>query len=146
MIDTTGLIINSFDDFNKIMSDVKPRSVSFFRGEERSDWELKPKIGRIITREPPKINFSLPVTVFGEKEAFTQFKEYASPFLKSPPNNEWDWLAVAQQHGLPTRLLDWTTNPLIALFFALPNSVDESWLKHERINTPDYNGSAAFYR
>jgi hypothetical protein len=47
------------------------------------------------------------------------FKRRARPFLDPLPGNDFEWMFVAQHHGVPTRLLDWTTNALVALYFAV---------------------------
>lgn len=78
-----------------------------FRGHENVRFPLKPSIARIKPKEG-----TIP-----SMEA-TMLEEFERRYLNSP-SNKWDLLALAQHHGLPTRLLDWTQNPLVAMFFAV---------------------------
>jgi len=103
--------VNSITEFIKVIEENCKSEYFLFRGQ-REDWELSPKIARII----PKGSTSL---LEAESKMLDDFKRTARPFLGIVPKNDWEWLALAQHHGMATRLLDWTTNPLAALWFAV---------------------------
>jgi hypothetical protein len=98
----------------KIYPHVKGKSNHLFRGHRRSDWALKPAIAR---------NGS---SVQLEAEMLEDFKRRARPYVElSSSLSDTDWLAIAQHHGMPTRLLDWSGSALAALWFAVKDpSVD----------------------
>jgi hypothetical protein len=82
------------------------RSNFAYRGVADSTWGLETSIQRIGTQ--PSII---------EKHLMRNFKRYSSADILAENYNIWDWIALGQHHGLPTRLLDWTFSPNVALHF-----------------------------
>lgn len=85
------------------------------RGVSDSRYQLIPSLGRIETLR------QLPEESQREQELalLESFRKLALPYFESPPVGQWELLAHAQHHGLPTRILDWSMNPLMALYFSV---------------------------
>ena len=108
--------IDSIQDYVALVDEAKAdeetkgnESDFLFRGQPQN-WALRPKLARLTLKGEVK-NI--------EKLILDKFRRASLPLSEFRPEDEWDLIALAQHHGLPTRLLDWTNSALAALWFAV---------------------------
>ncbi len=106
-----------------------------FRGHYKAEWPLQPSLERILSRQP--------VDLAIENRIIAEFKRHAHQYLAATeiPQDLFEWLALMQHHGSPTRLLDWSRSPYISAFIAFENppqkeegdvaiwAIDSQWLQ-----------------
>jgi hypothetical protein len=104
--------IKCFEDLHSWIESHSGKT-TIYRGVKDLSFLLVPSIGRYNKK------LDAAAALKKEKYMLTLFKQQALPYLAHADRGPWEWMAIAQHHGMPTRLLDWTRNPLVAAFFAV---------------------------
>ena len=128
--------IKSLDQFASLIESLNSnkKDVFFYRGCGNHKYELLPSLYRHKEKKTIQEVIKL------EQKILDRFKHRSIPYLSQPVLNEADWqyLFLMQHYGVPTRLLDWSENPYIALFFALT-------LADYNYNKKKYKSDASFW-
>jgi len=106
--------------FSIFHSLLEPGKIFWFRGHSSTEYTLAPSALRFDSEEKRSRALRL----------ITEMKRFLGMKLPRPPavDDHLGWMQVAQHYGLPTRLLDWTQNAAVALFFACCSAPDNDGL------------------
>jgi hypothetical protein len=108
----------SFGEYIALLEEYQSKSggVLWFRGTGKARHPLLPTLYRHKRHRTAAALGDL------ERQLIVRFRQRSIPFLTSSLADDWDMLFFMQHYGVPTRLLDWTENPFMGLYFAVMSS------------------------
>jgi hypothetical protein len=133
---------SSWEDFLAWLNEIE--GPWCFRGQRDSRWLLETSLDRAVKKEFSSATGSGYSRLDREpeiRELLFRFQQQAHQYISDPPPDDdlSSWFAIMQHHGVPTRFLDWTKSPYVALYFALEEeppvdgcalwAIDLEWLE-----------------
>lgn len=112
-VESAEIRIESLDKLLREAKKLPDKDKWIFRGVSNRDYGLVPTVGRVrqgLDKEE--------ISRGEEKALLRSFRDKVRPHVEITIENDLEWLALGQHHGLPTRLLDWTRSALVAAYFA----------------------------
>lgn len=119
--------VDSFEEYLRIVKEELSDKV-YYRGQSKSvddGYNLTPSVGRFSHLH----SIGLARLEDLEREVLETFRNHLITYVSHRPTSDWELLSLAQHHGLPTRFIDWTTNPLVALYFSLREKQEANSVK-----------------
>jgi FRG domain len=101
-----------------------------FRGQRESRWPLRTSLDRAVRVETSSGHYHIDRRS-AESELLFRFQQQAHQFIRHLPDvdDKASWIALMQHYGVPTRLLDWTRSPYVALYFAVEGAPQRAMME-----------------
>lgn len=113
--------ISKIDELIRLVNELP--NCFIYRGQANADWQLESSLERLIGAR-----WSSEIARQFEDFSLSQFQSKFHLYDKenAQPSSKLAWLSIMQHHGVPTRLLDFTESPYVALYFAMESYVAQS--------------------